>query len=163
MNMQLNHYRNYWMWINKITLPVFSVRACSNCWLQYQLIFWKPVTYYGINIASLSQDCITKVPDQHCTEQYQEPIINKYIWYINIYMIYKYIYIYIYIYIMITYLLHSKALFLAVIVIWFIFSNVLGFLISRIIKLVFIFFLFAWWVCSTLSFSWTCTCWRPLH
>ena len=91
MNMQLIHYRNYWMWINKITLPVFSVRACSNCWLQYQLIFWKPVTYYGINIASLSQDCITKVPDQHCTEQYQEPIINKYIWYINIYIYHDYI------------------------------------------------------------------------
>ena len=43
--------RYYWMWINKVTLPVFSVRAGSNCWLQYQLIFWKLVTFYGVNIA----------------------------------------------------------------------------------------------------------------
>ena len=99
MNMPLIHiwYRNYWMWISKITLPVFSVRAGSNCWLQYQLIFWKSVTFYSINIASLSQGCITKVPaqhyikDQHCTEQHQEPIINKYIWYI-----FDLIYIYVY-------------------------------------------------------------------
>ena len=37
--------------VNKITLPVFSVWAGSNCWLQYRLIFWKPVKFYSANIA----------------------------------------------------------------------------------------------------------------
>ena len=42
--------RTYWMWINKITLPIFGVQAGSNCWLQYWLIFSKPAKFYSVNI-----------------------------------------------------------------------------------------------------------------
>ena len=74
--------RSYWMWTNKITLPVFSVRAGSDCWLQYRLIFWKPVKFCSITtLHSLSQDCIKEVPrptlkDQHYTEQCYSFIIS---------------------------------------------------------------------------------------
>ena len=58
--------RSYWMWTNKITLPVFSVPAGSDCWLQYRLIFWKPVKFCSITtLHSLCQDCIRKFPGQH--------------------------------------------------------------------------------------------------
>ena len=42
--------------------------ADSNCWLQYRLIFWKPVkkSFTASTLHSLCQDCITKFPSQHC-------------------------------------------------------------------------------------------------
>ena len=39
------------MWTNKIILHVFSVCTGSNCCLQYQPMFSKPVTFYGVKIA----------------------------------------------------------------------------------------------------------------
>ena len=54
--------RNYWMWINKITLPVFSVQAGSNCWLQYRLIFWKLVNFYSVNIVQFVPRLHKEVP-----------------------------------------------------------------------------------------------------
>ena len=50
------------MWVNKITLPVFSVCAGSNCLLQYWLICSKPVKFYGVNIAYFIPRMHKKVP-----------------------------------------------------------------------------------------------------
>ena len=88
--------RNYWTWINKITLPVFSVRAGSNSWLQYRLIFsnwlrfttWKFVRLTVLitesTLHSLCQECIKKftgqhcIKDQHCAEQHASSVDEEF-------------------------------------------------------------------------------------